>query len=42
MAQPWCGLDLSRAGLGRKDLRLGTLRVIVRQLALDWQEFLRA
>jgi predicted RNA binding protein YcfA (HicA-like mRNA interferase family) len=27
---------------GAKDLKLGTLRAVVRQLGLDWQEFLNA
>ena len=26
---------------GAKDLKLGTLRAVVRQLGLDWQEFLQ-
>ena len=26
---------------GPKDLKLGTLRAIIRQLGLDWQEFLQ-
>jgi mRNA interferase HicA len=25
---------------GAKDLKLGTLRAVIRQLGLDWQEFL--
>lgn len=25
---------------GSKDLKLGTLRAVIRQLGLDWQEFL--
>jgi hypothetical protein len=27
---------------GHKDLKMGTLRAVVRQLGLDWQEFLNA
>jgi mRNA interferase HicA len=27
---------------GAKDLKLGTLRAVVRQLGLDWQEFTNA
>jgi len=27
---------------GAKDLKLGTLRAVIRQLGLDWQEFLNA
>lgn len=27
---------------GAKDLKLGTLRAVIRQLELDWQEFLSA
>jgi predicted RNA binding protein YcfA (HicA-like mRNA interferase family) len=27
---------------GSKDLKIGTLRAIVRQLGLDWQDFLQA
>lgn len=27
---------------GAKDLKLGTLRAVIRQLELDWQEFLKA
>jgi predicted RNA binding protein YcfA (HicA-like mRNA interferase family) len=26
---------------GAKDLKLGTLRAVIRQLGLDWQEFLK-
>jgi predicted RNA binding protein YcfA (HicA-like mRNA interferase family) len=26
---------------GAKDLKLGTLRAVIRQLGLDWQEFLQ-
>ena len=26
---------------GNKDLKLGTLRAVIRQLGLDWQEFLQ-
>ena len=26
---------------GSKDLKLGTLRAIIRQLGLDWQEFIQ-
>ena len=27
---------------GRRDLRIGTLRAAIRDLGLDWQEFLEA
>jgi predicted RNA binding protein YcfA (HicA-like mRNA interferase family) len=27
---------------GRKDLKLGTVRAVVRQLGIDWQDFERA
>jgi predicted RNA binding protein YcfA (HicA-like mRNA interferase family) len=27
---------------GAKDLKLGTLRAVIRQLGLDWQDFLNA
>jgi hypothetical protein len=27
---------------GTKDLKLGTLRAVIRQLGLDWQDFLNA
>jgi len=27
---------------GRKDLKVGTVQAVVRQLDLDWQEFLKA
>jgi len=26
---------------GAKDLKLGTLRAVIRQLGLDWQEFIK-
>ena len=27
---------------GAKDLKIGTLRAVIRQLGLDWEEFLKA
>jgi len=38
---PATGSIVSIPDWGRKDLKLGTLRRIIRQLNLDWQDFLQ-
>jgi mRNA interferase HicA len=39
---PRNGMIATLPDWGAKDLRLGTLRAVVRQLGLDWQEFTNA
>ena len=37
---PKMGKSLHWPDWGAKDLKLGTLRAVIRQLGLDWQDFL--